>query len=233
MFEILQNLSSEPPVPGLESLSAVVVQEQSVPTAPNETPTTRFGAIKIPMRQDPSQSCITIIELPNDDNTNDYVVYLFGGVRYSSDYYAELTMLLKTVSASSTIEIFISSPGGSLAAGAIIADAISSSAAQVITIACGMVASAAALIWSYGKIRQVCDGAILLFHMSSHMDWGNSEKIRIDADNIVRYVKEVAIDPIREQGLLTEEEAGILIDNRKDILIDATTMRQRLEAVNV
>lgn len=233
MFETLHILGAEPPAPGLENLGTVRLDDPTpTPSNPNNAPPTRFGAIKIPMRPNPDNSCITIIEVPNDDNTNDYIVYIFGGIRYDSSYYAELAMLLATAPASSTIEIYISSPGGSLAAGAIIANAISSSAAQVTTIACGMVASAAALIWSYGKVRKVCDGAVLLFHMSSHMDWGNSEKIRIEADNVVRYVKEVAIDPIRAQGLLTEEEASILVDNRKDILIDAATMRQRLETAH-
>jgi ATP-dependent protease ClpP protease subunit len=205
--------------------------EPSAPEAPKEPPM-RFGAIKIPLDTEPYPSVINISEIPNATNTNDYIVFINGGIRGSSCFYAELITLLDTLTEESTVVTYINSPGGSLYTGSMIASAMKNSKAKVITIARGVVASAAALIWSYGQERQVEDSSIILFHMSSHFDWGNSEAIRINADNTVRYVKEIAIDPMVEQGILTDQEAEDIIDRRRDVLIDAFEMRKRLEALN-
>ena len=154
---------------------------------------------------------------------------IHGGIRGDCNYYAEAVTLLNTLTSQSNVTVRIGSNGGSLYAGAIIANAVKTSKAKVTTIACGVVASAAALIWSYGQTRLVEDGSVLLFHMSSHCDWGNSEGIRITAENTVHYVKVVAVDPLVEQGILTIDEAEALIDKRQDVLIDSNTMRERLE----
>lgn len=196
---------------------------------PPQPPPMRFGAVKIPLEPDPDQSQIKIIEYSNSFNTNDYQIFINGLIRGSATYYAEFLTLLNTLTNTSSVYIYISSPGGSLYTGAMIANAIKNSEAEIATIACGIVASAAALIWSYGDIRQVMDNAVVLFHMSSHGDWGNSEAIKIRAENVVRYVKEICIDPMVEQGILTLDEAETIIDKRRDVLINAEMMKPRLE----
>lgn len=231
MFEAIKTLKLKPGLENLENQTTTLedVPEKSQVPAP---PPVRFGATKIELTPDPNESEIKILEIPNKLNTNDYVVFIYGPINGAAKYYAELVMLLETLTESSHVTIYIASPGGSLYTGAMISSAIKTSHAMVTLIACGVVASAAALIWSHGKIRQVKDNAVILFHMSSHVDWGNSVKIKIDAENTVRYVKEICIDPMVEQGLLTLEEAETIINKRRDVLIDATTMALRLEKLN-
>lgn len=201
------------------------------PTVQPSAPPTRFGAIRITLPPDPAKSVISIFERPNDTNTHDYVVYITQYLRAEGTYYAELLTLLNTAPPSARIEIYIGSPGGSLHTGAMIASAIQTSKATVTTVSMGVVASASALIWSYGHNRIAAPGSVLMFHMSSHGDWDNSKAIAIRAENTVRYVKEVAIDPLVEQGVLTAEEAETIVDRRRDLWLDAETVNARLEAV--
>lgn len=199
---------------------------------PQLQPPSRFGATRIILPPDAENSAIQIIEQQNDTNTNDYVVFISSCIRSEGVYYAELITLLRTLTSTSKVNIYIGSPGGSLYTGAMIANAIKICKANVTTIAIGVVASAAALIWSYGHRRHVANGAVIMFHMSSHGDLGNSRSIEIKAANIVRYVKEIAIDPLVEQGVLTPDEAETIIDRRHDLWLDAATINSRLEKFN-
>lgn len=228
------------PTAGLEDLSVDVLQLSSVdattepgaPAATPDAPKPRFGAVRIPLEEDGWDSKIRIIERQNIHGTNDYLITLNGAIPTHNRYFAEAITLLRTIGEKSTILINIASGGGSLHTGAALAGAIKDCKAKVITNACGIVASAAALIWSYGHERLVEDQAVILFHMSSHLDYGNSVMIQQNAEHTVRYVKEIAIDPMVEQGLLTIEEAETLIDKRQDVLIAASVMRARLEKHN-
>ena len=208
-----------------------VITPQVTPQVPVQPPV-RFGSTRIILPPDPNNSVITIIEQQNDSNTNDYLVFISSCILSESIYYSELITLLRTLPSSSKVCIHISSPGGSLNTGAMIANAIKSSKATVYTHAIGIVASAAALVWSYGKIRSIADGSVIMFHMSSHGDVGNSRGIQVRAENIVRYVKEVAIDPLVEEGLLTPDEAEIIIDKRRDLWLDSAVINLRLEHIN-
>jgi len=202
------------------------------PPSPSNPPPMRFGAARIVIAPDPPDSVITIKEFPRDMGHSDYTVYINKDINGNGNYYAELLTLLDTLTADSHVTIYIGSRGGSLYGGAMIANAIRNSPAEITTVAVGIVASAAALIWSYGHIRKVADGAVLMFHMSSHFDYGNSELVRICAENTVRYVKEVAIDPLVADGLLTEEEAESIIDKRRDFWLDSYTLNDRLEKLH-
>ena len=227
MFSELRNIDREQEEP-VASTQPCATPGQLIPSQPP----VRFGSTRIILPRDPDRSVISIIEQLNEKNCNDYIVYISSHIRGQSTYYAELLTLLRTLTSDSTVNIYIGSPGGSLHTGAMIANAIATSKAQVTTIAIGIVASAAALIWSYGHLRMVQDGVVLMFHMSSHVDCGNSRAIQIQAENVVRYVKEVAIDPLVEQGLLTPDEAETIIDRRRDLWLDSVTLKTRLEKIH-
>ena len=229
MFAALENLSNIDlnitPCPTAATVVTVTTGDQ-----PQQNPPTRFGISRTILPKDPDKSVIQIVERVNLNNQHDYLVYISAEIREHGTYYAELISLLRTVKSGSKVDIYISSPGGSLNTGAMIANAAKNSQAVVTTVAIGIVASAAALIWSHGHQKVVADGAVLMFHMSSHGDMGNSRAIQIRAENIVKYVKEVAIDPLVEQGILLPEEASEIIDRRRDFWLDSTTVNSRLEA---
>jgi len=192
----------------------------------DDAPTTRFGAIAISLDSD--DRGISIVEQSNSDNTVDYSVYICGEILQSADYAAELVTLLHTLSDTSKVTIFINSPGGSLMSGSAIAGAISASRAKVTTVAVGMVASAAAFIWSHGHTVTVEPTAIAMFHMSSHGDYGNSKMIAINAENTVKYVTDISLKKAVDLGLLTPEDVEDLVDRRRDVYLDAATIVQRL-----
>ncbi len=195
--------------------------------APPPPPPLRFGAAPIQLKS--AYDNIVIEEKAREDNISDFDVYIFSIISSSPQYLADLVTLLHTVSTKTKINIFISSPGGSLQGGARIAGAIAASKADITTIAWGMCGSAAALIWSYGKTYKIVPGSSLLFHMSTHGDYGQSQYIATHAENTVRYVKCVAIDPLVERGILTPDEAETILDRKRDVYIDSYTFESRIE----
>lgn len=221
------------PQPNAPAPLTLLAPDTATPTSPAEAPLAplRFGSARIPMNRDPENPRIVITEIPTAANFNDYTVYISQAISCEGCYYAELITLLRTLTAASKVMILISSPGGSLHTGAMIASAIKASKAEVTTSAIGMVASAAALIWSYGHIRKAAVGSVLMFHMSSHGDYGNSKMIKMTAENTVKYVKAVAIDPLVKEGLLTAEEAETIVDKRRNLWLDYKTINARLESL--
>ncbi len=228
MLDALKDHHKTTLTPGLEDVVAGV-DVTVVPTQP-PLPPTRFGAIRIPMEPEPDCSAIKIVECPQPAaGEPDYMVYINREIRGAVGYYADLLLLLATVSSDKQIDIYIGSQGGNLYCGGMIANAVKTCKAKTTTIASGMCASAAALIWAYGQTKKVQTGAVIMVHMSSHADWGNSEKIRGRAEFTVRYVKEVCIDPMLNAGLLTADEAECITDQRRDVWISSATMQARLE----
>jgi ATP-dependent protease ClpP protease subunit len=233
MFNGLTGFTPQPVGYGSPTLIVSEATTSSSDTAPKDVPLDpmRFGAARIPIERNPDQLRIIITEIPTSSNFHDYTVYIGREISCEVCYYAELITLLRTLTSASKVMIMISSPGGSLHTGAMIASAIKASKAEVTTSTIGMVASAAALIWSYGHIRKAAVGSVLMFHMSSHGDYGNSKMIKMTAENTVKYVKAVAIDPLVEEGLLTAEEAETIVDKRRNLWLDYKTINARLESL--
>ena len=158
-----------------------------------------------------------------------YIVDLFGAI-YTDRYYRELISLLETSSKDTTFVIRISSPGGDIAVGTIIASAIMNSKATVIGVAVGAIASAATFLWSCCHKQAVMDGAVMLFHMSSHGDYGVSTQIQERASSLINYVKEYLLGISLRKGHLLEEEYDTIINQSKDIIVGTKAMRDRLES---
>lgn len=146
------------------------------------------------------------------------------------DLYIDLLELLSTATERDVITICIDSPGGYVCTGVIISTAILDCKAKVITRACGLCASAGSLIWSAGHICTVMPTATLMWHMSSHMDMGNSLDIKQNADLQVKYVKELLLNKSLEKGHITEEEiARICTDPNYVCWVSAPEMLQRIQ----
>lgn len=235
-FELLDMLSSSTEdLKSLDSGDSDVVpangtSTQADPNKPPPPPPLRYGALPIKLKSVPENS-IVIEEIPGENGVLNYDIYIVGIIDNEPNYIADIVTLLVTIPELTKVKIFIASPGGSLCAGARIANAVATTKAQVTTIAVGICGSAAALIWSYGKTLEVMPGSSMLFHMSSHFAWGQSKYIEIEASNTVQYVKEVAIDPIVARGVLTSEEAESILDRKRDVFIDSFTIIERLKLV--
>lgn len=176
---------------------------------------------KYPDTSEPIQEPTNFVRLGNDATSSKkcpiYVssngtgkifhCYITGGID-DVDNYVDLIDALYTATANDIFHIFLDSPGGMIASGGIISSAIHHTEAEVFTIARGLCASAAALIHSSAKIghAKVSEHAILMYHMSSHMDAATSTKIAERAANQVRYVNECLLNKALEEGHITEEE---------------------------
>lgn len=169
---------------------------------------------------------------PIGNSTNggtEYMVLLTSSIE-DIDLYIDLLELLAVATEKDVINICIDSPGGYVCTGVIISTAILDCKAKVITRACGLCASAGSLIWSAGHFCTVMPTATLMWHMSSHMDMGNSLDIKQNADLQVKYVKELLLNKSLEKGHITEEEINsICTDPNYVCWVSAPEMIQRIQ----
>lgn len=174
--------------------------------------------------------CPIYISQNGSDQSLFITAYITGIITDVYDY-VDLLEILNVATAADKIYIFIDSPGGFVSTGAHIASCISRCKAKVITVARGICASAGSLIWSAGDVCLLSPFAVFMYHMSSHMDFGNSYGIMRRASNMVTYVKTVLLKNAYDKGHITDEDMDNLANNTKNVYIDAVTMQKRLNAV--
>lgn len=146
------------------------------------------------------------------------------------DKYLDLLECLSTMTEKDSIIIEIDSPGGYIHTGVILSTYIRDCAGTTITDAIGLCASAGSLIWSSGKICKVSPLATFMWHMSSHMDGGNSVAIWKNADIQISYVRDVLLKHSLDKGHITQQEIDkICTDVTEAVWITAPEMIKRLE----
>lgn len=158
---------------------------------------------------------------------NIYNAYINGPIE-DIDGYVPLIDLLNRSTENDIFYLHIQSGGGMVTTGAIISSAISNSKGHVITIAEGLCASAASLIWSAGDECRVGDYAMFMYHMSSHADMNNSLYIKENAEKMVNYVNRCLMHNALNNGHITEEECTKFCENKDEVWISADEMRERL-----
>lgn len=147
--------------------------------------------------------------------------------------YIDLLECLATMKENDTIIITIDSPGGYIHTGVVICTHIKACKGTVITRAVGLCASAGSLIWSAGDICEVESTALMMWHMSSHGDMGNSIAIRNEAIIQVNFVKNILLQASMEKGHITQEEIDrICSDPNATVYISAIEMQKRIDAHN-
>ena len=126
--------------------------------------------------------------------------------------------------------LHIQSGGGMVTTGATIASSIANCKGRVTTIAEGLCASAASLIWSAGHVCEVTDYAMFMYHMSSHADMNNSQFIAESALTMVNYVKKCLMRNALRNGHITQEDYVKFCENKEEVWISAADMRSRIAA---
>ena len=153
---------------------------------------------------------------------------LSGAIEDTVDY-LDLLECLATMKENDEICITIDSPGGYIHSGVVICTHILMCKGLVRTNAVGLCASAGSLIWSAGHICTVEPTATLMWHMSSHMDYGNSLAIKDEAILQVGFVKNVLLAASAAKGHITPEEIERICTNPNvAIYIPASEMLQRI-----
>lgn len=144
--------------------------------------------------------------------------------------YINLLDKLQTMTEKDVMQIYIDSPGGCVTTGTAICSLIDVCRGKVITHATAMCASAGSLIWSAGHECKVGSYALFMYHMSSHMDFGNSLGIKNNAEHCVNYVIRCLRMSAVKKGHITEEELNVLATTQRNVWIDAATMRDRVQS---
>jgi len=183
----------------------------------------------------PIHHCPVFITKKNTGNEpgpqgNIYTAYIRGNIKDTGEY----IMLLEALAIANEqdeIHMYIESPGGMVSTGATIASAIASCEGKTVGIACGLCASAASLIWSACDECIVGDYAMFMYHMSSHMDMGNSERIRTRAEEMVNYVKNCLLVEAVKKNHITQEELTTLCETCNDVYISAADMKSRIGGI--
>lgn len=159
-----------------------------------------------------------------DDNA--YNVILRGKIEDDLALYSELIFLLSNVSEEDTVNLFITSPGGSVFSGMAIANAIRASKAQVNTIIAGLAASIAAVIWFAGKERYTLPYSLLMIHGSSHFDGGKSAVVVERAQQYVKFSQMINSSAVK-YGIISEEEFLKITEDRIDLRIFGKDLMRR------
>lgn len=163
-----------------------------------------------------------------------------GGVTYSISIaepiyevypYNDLLHVLITATEKDEVVIYLSSPGGSVSTGMAICNAIFNCRAMVRTVAVGIVASIAAVIWCCGKRKGMTPAATLMFHMPSGFSYGKTADIQEEAGHIQGYFKELL--PMIAKDILTKEDFTEMVENRKDIFLPYHVVKRRLTSRGV
>lgn len=142
------------------------------------------------------------------------------------DPYMNITHILYTAEPGDEVVFNLYSYGGSVETGCMIINAIKNTKATVTTVAFGLCASIAAMIWSCGHKREVMPTATIMYHMPSGIVFGKTA----DNEEESRHIQEYFGEFMREvtKGILTKDELDKIINKRMDMFIPAATIQARL-----
>ena len=212
--------------PTSEEVPTEVGEDGSVrPVAPTRPTVDKNGRMVIPSK------CPLVIssEMKDDRECTRIDAYIRGNIE-DLDGYVNLIDALNIADSNYNFYIHIQSGGGMVTTGATIASAIAHTRGLVTTIAEGLCASAASLIWSAGRTCEVGDYAMFMYHMSSHADMNNSLYIAESARQMVHYVQNCLMRNALKHGHITPEEHVKFCENKEEVWISADEMRRRIAA---
>jgi ATP-dependent Clp protease protease subunit len=164
-----------------------------------------------------------------DDEKTQYLkvqgnsIYFYCDVSVESilEFNSELRKLDMTLNATymdPTIYVYIHSPGGDLHAGFSAHDHIRMCKSKVVTVADGLTASAAAIMYLGGHKRLVTRNAWIMIHQMSNEVWGNFDEMKAELENCQKLMKHMT-SLCRRLTDLSEHKLEELM--HKDILLSS------------
>lgn len=184
--------------------------------------------VNIPMPRPFGGTIPVISRAKRSDNVdgNLYTVQFVGEIGPITQY-LELLQVLDNATENDQVKLVIDSPGGDVYTAQHIVERMDECKAQVITVASGLVASAATFVWCAGKVKEVGRWGRFMFHSSLHGDWGKSLAIKENATELVNYMATILTNEMKAGILLGAEIAKILRD-KADVEIAGSAMKKRL-----
>lgn len=204
---------------------------KELPSGTPQTETTKIvrSIIELNTKLDNVTYCPVSLIGKNDRGGYVFNVKISGSIEDVVDY-LDLLECLATATENDDIMIAIDSPGGYIHTGVFICTHILRCKGRVHTKAVGLCASAGSLIWSAGHVCTIEPTAVLMWHMSSHLDQGNSLSIGMEAILQVEYVKSVLLAASARKGHITKEEVEQICTNPNyEQYITYEEMSQRLQ----
>jgi ATP-dependent Clp endopeptidase proteolytic subunit ClpP len=117
-----------------------------------------------------------------------------------------------------TIRIYFNSPGGDLHSGLAAHDHIANCKSRVITVATGLTASAAAIMFLGGHERQIQRNAWILIHQMSSDVWGSFNEMKAEVENCALLMQQMR-GLCKKYTSLSDEKIAELMT--KDVLLSA------------
>lgn len=142
----------------------------------------------------------------------------------SPDHYNELIHVLYNAEEGDEVEILINSYGGWVETGISILTALKYTNAKVTSVAYGIAASIAAIIWAACPNRKVSDNATIMFHMPSGMFGGKASDTEEETHNMQAYFTGV-LKRLAKDGLLSEDEINDIVTNRRDFYMSGEKIK--------
>lgn len=165
----------------------------------------------------------------NETGGMEFSCYINGTIE-DTDKYINLLEVLANMNEQDSITMYIDSPGGYIHSAVTICTHMVLCPGKVVTVACGTCASAGSLIWSAGHECRVTPTAALMWHMSSHVDMGDSIAIQDEAYLQIQFVRNALLQASVEKGHLTKEEAEEICSGPQVVKwINAVEMQKRLD----
>lgn len=203
-----------------------VAPAPTTPNNPNQPPVPKVPG-NIPVGTSMDAGFVTVVPCGEQKKYICTIDYFVG----KPDPYFNIVHLLGNAVEGDEVIFNIFSYGGSVETGCMIINAMKNTKAKVTTVALGLCASIAAMIWSCGHERVVEDGATLMYHMPSGMVYGktadNEEESRQIQEYFAEFMKEVT------KGILTEDELNKIVGRRMDLFIPASTIKARMATANM
>jgi ATP-dependent protease ClpP protease subunit len=139
--------------------------------------------------------------------------------------YTEMIHMIKYAPSSDTVYIYLNTPGGTLATGIQIIEAMRMSQANIVTVAEGQVCSLGALIFLNGKEMVMGENSQIMIHDHSGGAFGKGHEYLAQASAISRWHEKLARNTYT--GFLTEEEFERMLKG-EEFWMESEEVQERL-----
>lgn len=147
--------------------------------------------------------------------------------------YLKLIAMIRALTEDHTLHLYIHSPGGEIATCCNIINALQNTKAQVIMYNLGLAASCGSLMLVAADKIYIAPNATTMFHSAGVGLGGLVHRVVTRTNHTISYVEKMLFEPMKEKGLLTEEEHEAITKRGEEFFITSDVMESRLRAKGI
>lgn len=175
--------------------------------------------------------CVNVKTLEVTKNyTRKHYDLILSDVIYSEAIF-ELCDVLHQVTEHDTVTLHLDTPGGSIALMAHLLLAMELCKAPITTHAHNEACSCGAIIWSNGDVLKCDNDTKIMFHDAAAGMYGKIGNIKDGVQALREWVYNLTRHSL-DLKLLTEEEWGMLTEDRRDVYLYGSELAKRVEQAN-